>query len=630
MSALDPLKPTRHTPIALVTEHLLPGLFATRHRWGWEYRAPDVSPLPVERTPSLVVPAPRALTAACRLYERLPPRSATVLAVLLTACAVVLADRGAAWDARLRAAERQSGFDLRLAAWPPYLLLAAAVLAVWAAMMAFAVRRTASGWMADAVEAHRLQATAMKDWADEQERIREREDSRQRKQPQWFAIRPDVLRRLDVFGGAPDGWRALLLSAGCPLLGAGGEVVVVDLSQDDVARALLHAAEARGLRHREVALPEKAALTDVFGGLSPQAVADVLMETAQGSGEQIGHAQRSMDARLLGAVCGALDPPLTVSRICAALRVLLHQEPPPGAPGAELGEEEYDRVAALFADSYLQHAAGRVTALESLLHPLTVFSRADEETHPLHAPDSVLQVIRITEATPALSAEATAHFVLQLLLSDMRDATDGHDRVPVERTLVVAAADDLRENHLEKLAQVARQRGIRLILLFRHLRGGAEKLLGGGDTTYFMRLGNAAEAARAAEFIGREHRFVIHQSSLAVNLGSSDSVSTGRSVTLSRSVSTSPAGGSHGASSSTTTSSGTTSGESYALTDSAARQRVYEFAVEPSALQALPDAVFVFLDPSRRDGPRARVGSCDPALVELDITLDDPAEVAGR
>ena len=603
-------------------------LFAPAERWGWEYRAPSRRVRPARTAPVATLPLPHTAARVCRSYERFTPRDAALLGLVFSAGAVALATHGAAWDARMAAGQggQDSFATLHLAAWAPYLALVAALLLARALLVAVAVRVTLRRWASAVAEAHRLHATALDAWAAAEAQAREAEEGRQRSEPQWFAIRPAVLRHLDVFGGTPESWRCLLVSAGCSLLGSGGEVVVVDLSQADIARDLVRAAEADGRPYDEVTLPEGSVITDMFDGLGPDRVADVLAETVHGSADRADHDRLGLDNRLLGSVCGALDAPLTVARICAGLRVLLHAEPAPGAPGAGLGEEEYDRIAALFTESYLQHAAARVTALESALHPLAALGR-DTGARPTarHAPRARLQMVRITEDASSFSAQAAAHLVLQLLLSGMRGEQGEAGGPAGGRTLVVAAADELRGTQVEKLAQAARRRGVRLVLLFRHLRDDAEKMLGGGDTAYFMRLGNAAEATRAAEYIGREHRFVIHQSSLAVTDGTSESVNTGRSASLSHSAGSARHGGSSTTSSTSTTSTGTTTGESYALADSTGRQRVYEFAVEPSDLQALADHFFVFLDPSR-SGPRARVGNCDPRLLERDTTADHPAE----
>ena len=604
---------------------LLAKLFAPTERWGWEHRAPTTRPLPISVAPVLSVPAPRSAAAACNRAEVFSAARAATLAVLFAVAALAFGAEAASWDAST--ASQPSGAHLHFSAWTPYLWLAAAVFGAWALIATVTTRRALHRWMSEVVARRQAHERAKELWSagDKQRRVDEGE--RQLTEPQWFAIHLDGLKHLDVFGGTAEGWGALLVSIGCSLLGAGGDVNVVDLSRDNVAEILLRAAETYGYSTSELALPKDSVVTDVFGAMDAAQVADVLAETANGADSQPDNAQRSLDTRLLTAVCGALDTPLTTSRVCAGLRLLLNQEPAPGAAGAQLGEQEYDRITGLFAESYLQHAAPRLAVLESVLHPLAVLGRdAGHFGAALYAPHTRLQAVRITDDTTALSAEAAAQFVLQVLLSGLRSTSNGAAGAR-RRTVIVAGADELRGGDAERLVQLARRRGIRVILLFRHLRDDAERLLGASDSVYFMRLGNAAEANRAAEFIGREHRFVVHQSSLSVTDGTSESENFGRSASFGRSSTTSGHGGGSGKSSTSTTSGGTTTGTSHSLADSTGRQRVYEFAVEPTALQSLPPSVFVFVDPSR-PRPRARLGNCDPRLLRREITRDHPVQTA--
>jgi hypothetical protein len=611
---------------------LLAKLFAPVERWGWEYRVPTSRLRAVSPAPAFAAPLPRSVASVCSLTERFSIRASAVLAILFTVAGIVFGLEAASWDSTAAAQQTQLSQsaqspppNLHFAAWTPFLWLAAVLFSLWAVVAAFISRRALRQWMGEVAVARQDHERAWALWSNREAQERRDEEERELKQPQWFAIRFDALKHLDVFGGTAEGWTALLTSIGCSLLGAGGDVNLVDLSQDDVAHILLRAARACGYSINELTLPKDSVVTDVFGTMDAAHVADVLSETAHGADLQPDNTQRSMDTRLLTAVCGALDGPLTVGRVCAGLRLLLGQEPAPGTPGALLGEGEYDRIAVLFADSYLQQAASRVAVLESVLHPLAVLGADGAKPQAaLYDPHTRLQVVRITDRATALSAEATTQFVLQVLLGDVRGTSDARRPGGSQRTIIVAGADDLRGSDVERLTQLGRRRGIRIVLLFRHLRGEAEELLGASDTVFFMRLGNAAEAARAAEYIGREHRFVIHQSSLTTTDGTSESVNVGRSASVGRSSNTSRHGSGSGRSSTSTTSSGTTTGESYSLADSAARQRVYEFAVEPTALQSLPDSVFVFVDPTR-PRPRARLGNCDPRLLGLEITRDHPA-----
>jgi len=118
--------------------------------------------------------------------------------------------------------------------------------------------------------------------------------------------------------------------------------------------------------------------------------------------------------------------------------------------------------------------------------------------------------------------------------------------------VLVAGADEIARRHLERLAETCELRGAPVTLLFRHLREDATSMIGGG-TTAFMRLGNHTEAGQAAAYLGRRHTFVV---------------------------------------------------------------RGCEYAVEPTALQNLPDCALLLAD--RADGSlRLHAVECDPAIITL-------------
>ena len=143
---------------------------------------------------------------------------------------------------------------------------------------------------------------------------------------------------------------------------------------------------------------------------------------------------------------------------------------------------------------------------------------------------------------------------------------------------------------------------------------------------------NHAEAEQAASYLGRRHTFVMSSftvtrgGSRTTTRGTSDSRGTGKSSSDARTggwsgtTAASPlAGTSHsgGRTTTTGTSSSRTWGTSWSEADgtswgdSAGKQRVYEFAVEPTVLQGLPD--HALLVSSRSDqGLRPHVAECDP------------------
>jgi hypothetical protein len=145
------------------------------------------------------------------------------------------------------------------------------------------------------------------------------------------------------------------------------------------------------------------------------------------------------------------------------------------------------------------------------------------------------------------------------------------------------------------------------------LRQESEQLVGeAGAAVVFMRLGNGREAAAAADFIGRGHRFRL----------TTVSVQQGDTVTRSENESRGTSGsnvrlGWFGHQRSYTRSTGTGSSKAEATTTGEVYSRVYDLTIEPTALQALAPTAFVLV--TSRDGERVVTsGTCDPLLVAVD------------
>jgi hypothetical protein len=599
---------------------LLRNLFSPAERWGWEYRDPATLPrvFPHPRP----VPRPPAPAWAAELAPRLERAEQTrVLLTVGAATSVVV------------------GLSIGLGA-PVWSLLFLAV-AGGLGWLGLVRPRLLNGqaadrqrqWMDACVQQHDRYVQQLQDWTAAREEHRRREHERLAASPAWAALRPwRLAQRLDVYGGTAYGWEALVTAAGASLLGGGVRLTVVDLSHDAVAAELAQLAALRGYGVDVVVLPEHMQELDLFAGLRPGEVRDVLVEALHGDGREASHEARSIDGRVLGELCETLGAPLTLGRICAALGVLLrHRRSPDGA--GELDPDECRRVASLFGATARASLEPRMVALESRLHGLRLLGRRPGG-RPLSAADAQLRVVALDEAGSDLVDDVLAHLLLQVLIHAARD---GSGRRPGGDALLVVGADTLRRRHLERLDQLARQRGIRLVYMFRHLRDDAVDLLGGGGAVIFMRLGNAGEAMRAAEFIGREHRFVLHQltrstgesvirtttDSVTDTLGTSSSTTrtdllrTLLPIPLSDSY-TSGRSASRAWGSSRSLATGTTTGAA------SGQQRVYELAIEPTTLQTLPQTALLFVDHEARRGPRARLGDCNPDIVTLPNVSSEP------
>jgi hypothetical protein len=188
--------------------------------------------------------------------------------------------------------------------------------------------------------------------------------------------------------------------------------------------------------------------------------------------------------------------------------------------------------------------------------------------------------------------------------------------------VIIAGADQITRPHLERLADVCERRDVPLTFLFRHLREDSLAMLGGG-TAGFMRLGHHAEAEQAAQYIGRQHEFVLSQrtatwggnQSLTRNdsygHGDSDSSSVSwQEFSLGRGTRTG------GKSTSRNWSTGSSWADGTSWSDAESFQRVYEYAVEPTVLQNLPDHALLLAGAGgARQQPLAV--ECDPAISAL-------------
>lgn len=188
-------------------------------------------------------------------------------------------------------------------------------------------------------------------------------------------------------------------------------------------------------------------------------------------------------------------------------------------------------------------------------------------------------------------------------------------------------------------ASPKRRLGVPLTLLFRHLRNDATTLIGGGATA-FMRLGNHHEAEQAASFTGRQHTFVL--SSLTATHGTDQTTTQGQTETSGHSQSRS-SGSSTGWTRDHLLGGGNTTGshtrsrdhstnyswaaelsqsEGTNWSDATTSQRVYEYTVEPSVLQRLPDTALLLIS----DNGDVQPVECHPAIVTLPQASTTPVQ----
>jgi hypothetical protein len=146
-----------------------------------------------------------------------------------------------------------------------------------------------------------------------------------------------------------------------------------------------------------------------------------------------------------------------------------------------------------------------------------------------------------------------------------------------------------------------------------------------------MRLFNHKDAAVAAEFVGRDHKFVLNQVSAQSGTSYTDTggdnfgVNSGAQQTTKIKLN-----GSNGRNTSLSDSDGHSWGSTrgWSVAENVGRShtdaRVYEFVVEPRALMGMPDTAFLLVDST---GPSRRV---DLADADPEICLRDRVSLTPR
>lgn len=447
--------------------------------------------------------------------------------------------------------------------------------------------------------AGRRQGAALEAWTARRAAFEEQESQRLSSLPQWVSAPAPGHRRIDVVGGNLWGWEAFLTVFGSSALASRGPMVVLDLSGEQITGELARGAVASGLDVDMQLLPAELADSDLLAGLDVPSLVDIFIESLHGGDSKATRGERVLDARLLGALCGKLaDGGLTMPRIAAGARVLLNEP----YDGALLSPDERAELAdRVFSESYREQSSGSLRVIEALADSL---GDLGSRTQPRPAADLRCVSMSTTWRTGAgdFLSDLVVAWTARQIAADTEVAT-----------LVLAGADDLAPRHLERLSDLCNRRGTRLVVMFRHLRETSFAMLGAGPVA-FMNLGNPQEAARAADFIGREHRFEISGLTRTVggdhthSVSDSDGGSAGSSQTVGREQGIRSAGLTHAPTrawgrsrsqsqstdrswSKTTTAS---NGESWS--DAESKQRVYEYAVEPRVLQQLPDYAMVLVE----------------------------------
>jgi hypothetical protein len=368
--------------------------------------------------------------------------------------------------------------------------------------------------------------------------------------------------------------------------------------------------------------------------LSGQALAEVLSEAVGSLRTDPDKAAEAADADLLWRVIKHLDKPVTAERISAALDVVSGES----SRNEILSSAE---IVALTDEVDFLRAGDAAADRLRLLRICVGYLAADQGTshEPRIAVNAMLGDTALTVVRNAVPHGRRMKFLNQAIVSSLVRGLETSSRPGNEPVLVLAGVDEIRVTALEDLSRATRQSGIRLILLFEHLRDEMTRLVGGSDSaTVFMRLGVGSEAAAAAEHIGREHVFTLSQISLQLGVtdttggGSQRSRTTGTSDGMT--VGNTRSGLQQSASESTsfTTSISQTATDvsnwsrSLSRSEGFTQQRSYDFVVEPVHLQQLPPTAFILVE-AARGKQRAVLGDCHPSITFAERVAQSPRAI---
>ncbi|WP_152360655.1 hypothetical protein [Microlunatus speluncae] len=460
--------------------------------------------------------------------------------------------------------------------------------------------------------------------------------------PEWgAATTPPETRRLDIFGGNLWAWQAFLTVYGTSAL-AQHPVIMLDLSREIVSEELARTADAAGVPVDAQLLPDQLTTTTLLSDLSGTQIVDAVIESMYADDDASSRSERTIDHRFLTAIADQLGDTFTLARLAAGLRALMDQSDVDGVLSAK---EQNHLADELFSVDLRRHSADRLQRLESYLQPLQRLGSQGVDSRPGYL------------TCMALASDANnvhSEFLTDLLVQWLTHRIVG-DYYLTKPEVIIVGADSIKLRHLERLSDACERRGIRITMMFRNLRGDAENFIGRG-LAGFMRLGNATEAGRAADHIGREHKFVVSQ--LTATLGGNETHTTGDSSgsAVAEGINVSTSAGwtknwtkgrnatfrdgewgptdtsknkSFGRTESETTSEGKNFSETrnWSVTRSFAEgtnwtnantnQRVQEYVVEPVVLQNLPDHLMLVVEPQRGRQANLVPVEFDPAIVTL-------------
>ncbi|MEU8251291.1 hypothetical protein [Nonomuraea sp. NPDC048916] len=447
----------------------------------------------------------------------------------------------------------------------------------------------------------------------EWQEVKDRHD----RQLTWYAVAvPDEIDRIDVAGGTLPGWSALITLLGATRLYSGGHLTVLDLSEGAIAKDLIELARRGGDDPLVWVLPVDLPRLDLGATLKPEAFADVLAHVVSVSEEHRSTRDLSFDNAILERVLEVLGENATISQVTAALRALAQVgDPRDDLRYGLITATQLERIGTLFGRGVSDRVViERAWALESQLRKLETLG-----TQAVRLPPARLRVVSMDRQAGVFGNRVLGTYVATALTHILRQSP-ASDR-PWYHTIIVAGADKLRGDVLDRLMDACETSRTGLVLTYRSLTPAVRERLGRGHAAVaFMRLGNAEDARVASEHVGTEHRLELAQLTETIS-DSLPGLNGGYTSTISQVEGREEA---HGDSRTDLAEDITESTEWGKTADKIGEkervlQRSREFLVEPHQLQQLPTTSVIVTDATAK-GRRVRLADANPAILTFPKT----------
>ncbi|MEV5895719.1 hypothetical protein [Nonomuraea fuscirosea] len=452
------------------------------------------------------------------------------------------------------------------------------------------------------------------------QRYREWQESKDRhdKQLTWYAVAvPDEIDRIDVAGGTLPGWSALVTLLGATRLYSGGHLTVLDLSEGAIAKDLIELARKGGDDPLVWVLPVDLPKLDLGATLKPEAFADVLAHVVSVSEEHRTTRDLSFDNAILERVLEVLGENATISQVTAALRALAQVgDPRDDLRFGLITATQLERIGTLFGRGVSDRVViERAWALESQLRKLETLG-----TQAVRLPPARLRVVSMDRQAGVFGNRVLGTYVATALTHILRQSP-ASDR-PWYHTIIVAGADKLRGDVLDRLMDACETSRTGLVLTYRSLTPAVRERLGRGHAAVaFMRLGNAEDARVASEHVGTEHRLELAQLTETIS-DSLPGLDGGYTSTVAQLDDDEHEG--RDENHADLAGDITESTEWGRTADKIAEkervlQRSREFLVEPHQLQQLPTTSVIVTD-ATAEGRRVRLADANPAILTFPKT----------